>query len=315
MSGNDTNSIIPYPWIAIVGPTAIGKTSFSIFLAERIGGEIVNFDSVQMYRYLNIGSAKPSEENCKMVPHHLIDILYPDEYFDAADFIKKCVSVCRSIQQRGKVPILVGGTGFYLKALEHGLSPMPKANIALRRWLDGLEKAIGNGILFKYLKNIDPDAANRVSPNDSFRIKRLLEVFITTGNPASVIFNSSPPRPLHNTNFLKIGLIMDRAALYKRIDKRVELMFKQGIIEEVKGILNMGYSPMLPSLQSIGYKQAIGVVKGEKDINIAMYETKRDTRRYAKRQLTWFKKDVTIRWLNTCYLKDIDKAMHKLLFR
>ena len=288
----------PFPFVAIVGPTAVGKTEFSLRLAEELGGEIINFDSVQIYKYLDIGSAKPSREERARVKHHLLDLLEPDQPFDAADFVKLASSVALSLIERGKVPILVGGTGFYLRSLEHGLSPLPKAHPPLREWLKGLEREHGPGYLHALLSKVDRESGKRLSPGDTYRLIRALEVFILTGRPMSVLFREMRPQPLIRRDILKICLIRPRHELYARIEQRVEAMVSGGLIEEVKKILDMGYSPRSKPLESLGYRHIIKFLKGEIDLQRAKYEMKRDTRRYAKRQITWFKREPGIIWIN-----------------
>ncbi|OCC15154.1 tRNA dimethylallyltransferase [Dissulfuribacter thermophilus] len=290
--------LVKFPWIAILGPTAVGKTDFSLNLADEIRGEIINFDSVQIYKYLDIGSAKPTIEERKRVPHHLIDILYPDDPFDAADFIEAALKISKKLETHGKVPIFVGGTGFYLRALVEGLTPLPKGNPPLRNWLRSLESRFGRGFLFRCLSQFDPDTAKRLAKNDYFRIIRALEVFILTGQPFSKICRENRPFPRRFDCLVKIGLIRPRDELYNRIEQRVEQMFEMGFLEEVKAILEMGYSPNLKPLQSLGYRQVIDYILGKKSLERAIYEIKRDTRHYAKRQLTWFRRDSQIKWFH-----------------
>jgi len=297
---------VRFPWIAILGPTAVGKTICSLRLAKRLGGEIVNFDSIQVYRFLNIGSAKPSFKERRLIRHHLIDVLYPDEPFDAADFVGKAYAISKRLERSGKVPIFVGGTGFYLKAFLEGLTPLPKGNQALRDHLRRLEKGSGKGLLFRWLSKFDPLSAKRINPNDLFRIIRALEVFILTGRPFSALCRDSAPHPLERPWIVKIGLARPREELYQRIERRVDEMFEKGLLDEVKGIIRLGYSPDLKSMRSLGYRQAVRVILENVPVDQAIYETKRDTRHYAKRQLTWFKRDPEIRWFHP---KALEMAM------
>ena len=302
-----------FPCVAILGPTGVGKTWFGIRLAQEIKGEIINFDSVQLYKYLDIGSAKPTPAERRQVPHHLLDILYPDEPFDAADFVARAGSLAMRILKRGRVPVFVGGTGFYLRALFHGLSPAPKASPALRRWLKTLEKRFGSGYLHRCLSRLDPPVANRLPPGDLYRIIRALEIFILTGGPMSDFFSRTPPRPVLTREVVKILLLRPRRELYERIDKRVDMMVSGGLIEEVRSILNMGYSPRLKPLQSLGYRQIVRYLNGELDLARAIHEIKRDTRHYAKRQLTWFKKERCFIPVNPDRLKGETRLWHAVM--
>ena len=278
-----------FPCVVIMGPTAVGKTDFSIRLAQEIRGEIINFDSVQLYKYLDIGSAKPTPRERAMVPHHLFDVLYPDEPFDAAEFVVRAASIAKGLLKRGRVPVFVGGTGFYARALFEGLSPAPKAHPALRDWLKCLEARFGPGYLHNCLKNLDPVTAHRLPPRDLYRIIRALEVYVLTGTPMSEVFRGNPPRPILSKDAVKIVLLRPRHELYARIDQRVDIMIREGLIDEVKGLMKRGYSPNLKPLQSLGYKQVVRYLTGDIGLSQAIYEIKRATRHYAKRQLTWFK--------------------------
>ncbi len=303
----------PFPFIAIIGPTAVGKTEFSLRLAEELGGEIINFDSVQIYKHLDIGSAKPSPVERERVRHHLIDLLDLDQPFDAADFVKLASSIATRLLKMGKVPILVGGTGFYLRALEFGLSPLPKAHPPLRDWLKGLEKRHGPGYLHRLLCQVDTESAKRINAKDTFRVVRCLEVYILTGRPMSSLFREKRPRPLVDREIVKVCLIRPRQELYKRIDHRVETMVENGLIEEVNKILAMGFSPHLKPLQSLGYRHIIRYLTGEIGLEQAIYEVKRDTRHYAKRQLTWLKKEPGIIWINAAHVEKWTKIWPRLL--
>lgn len=297
----------PFPIIAIVGPTGVGKTSISIRLAKRLGGEVVNLDSVQVYKGLDIGSAKPTKKELKEVPHHLIDIRMPYEPLDAQSFSRLATWAIQRIIYKGKVPILVGGTGFYLKSVFEGLSPITSREPAIRKMLKDLLEDKGHEYLFKWLKEVDEKTCEKISSSDTYRLIRALEVYLSTGRPFSLICGEKRPKgKFFGRSVLKIGLIVERKKLYEMIDKRVENMLLEGFIQEVKGLLAKGFSPSLKPLQSIGYKHIISHLQGEKTLDEAIYEMKRDTRRYAKRQITWFKKDVTIRWFNPFFLLESD---------
>jgi len=281
--------LMPFPSIAIVGPTAVGKTSLSIFLAKRLKGEIVNFDSMQVYKGLDIGTAKPTIEERATVPHHLFDIREPDEPFDAAEFVRLAIRCAKHIRKKGKIPIFVGGNGFYLKALEYGLDPAPSRNPALRAWLEGIIKERGKKFLWEVLYEFSPKLAKKIHENDTYRLIRNIEILITKDHIID--------KPIHlRTNLFKIGLLRPREQLYKLIDKRVDQMLDQGLLDEVKALLLKGYSPFLKPMRAIGYKQMVDYLLGKISWEEAIFQMKRDTRRYAKRQFTWFKSDPSIRW-------------------
>jgi len=290
---------INFPIIVILGPTATGKTAVSIKLAKELNAEIVNFDSVQVYKRLDIGSAKPTMKEMQGIRHHLIDILDPDEHFDASLFAKTASNIISSIIKRGKVVILVGGTGMYLRAYLQGLSPCIPSDLSLRSRLKDITNEKGCEYLHEYLLKIDPASAKRIHPNDGYRIIRAIEVYELTGKSISDWFNEFPVDNSYNINVVKIGLILPRDELYKKIERRTDIMIKQGLIEEVKGLLDDGYSPEIKCLQSLGYKEIISYLKGKISLETAISLIKRDTRRYAKRQITWFKAEHGVKWFCT----------------
>lgn len=286
----------PRPAIIIIcGPTGVGKTSGAIAAAERFDGEIIGADSVQIYRHLDIGTAKPTPAERERIPHHLVDFLEPDEPFDARRFSKMAGSVIQRLSAAGKVPFVVGGTGLYIKALLHGLFEPPAASPELRERLQKEGADLGGPALHRRLSACDPEAAARIHPNDTFRIVRALEIFEATGQPISELHSShrfaeSPFRPF------KIGLSIERSALYDRINRRVDAMLAEGLLGEVAGLLEMGFDPGLKPLQSLGYRHMIAHLQGELSMPEAVRTLQRDTRRYAKRQLTWFSADPEITW-------------------
>jgi len=282
--------------VAVVGPTGVGKSALAVEIAERFQGEVVNFDSVQVYRGLDIGAAKPSPEERSRVPHHLFDILEPWEEFNAAAYAQRAERVIREIVARGQLPVLVGGTGLYLKALLHGLFPVEvprKLREELRQRLEreGLES------LYAELLRVDPQAAQRIHPHDRVRILRALEVFYATGKPFSELAREHAFQE-QRFRALKIGLYLPRAELYRRLEERVEKMLAQGLLEEVQGLLARGLSPGLKPLQAIGYRHMIAYLQGRMSLQEAVRLMKRDTRRYAKRQLTWFRADPEVHWFH-----------------
>lgn len=282
--------------VIIVGPTASGKTDLAMRLAERFDGEIVNADSMQVYRGMDIGTAKPSIELRQSIPHHLIDIVGPEMNFSAADFRREATRAIADITGRGKTVFIVGGTGLYIRALLQGLVDSPSGAGEVRQELEARAKNEGNEALLRELGRIDPVTAARLHPNDLVRIIRALEVYRLTGRPIS------QERSAHGFSgdyyrTLKIGLTIERRELYARIDQRVERMIAEGLVEEVKSLLDHGFSPCLKALRSIGYCQICAYLAGEYSLDEAVRLIKRDTRRYAKRQLTWFNTDKEIKWV------------------
>jgi tRNA dimethylallyltransferase len=281
--------------VIIQGPTASGKTELAVSLAERFGAEIINADSMQVYCFMDIGTAKPSLEQRRRIPHHLIDIVRPDQPFTAADFRREAGRAIHDITVRGKRVIICGGTGLYIKALTKGLMESPGSDERVRSELKELSIKLGKEVLHNMLLKVDPDSAARLHPNDQFRIIRALEVHRITGRPISELkekhgFISEPYR------CMKIGLSVDRAAVYANIDKRVDWMIVNNLIDEVRGLLAAGYEPSLKPLRSIGYRHICLYLNGEISLLEAISLIKRDTRRYAKRQLTWFNHDQEIKW-------------------
>ncbi len=283
--------LMPFPTIAIVGPTAVGKTNLSILLAKELNGEIINFDSMQIYKGFDIGTAKPSKEERSIVPHHLFDIREADEPFDAAEFVTIAIRRANCIRRRGKVPIFVGGTGFYLRSLEYGLDPAPSRDPALRQWLKNMMKEKGRNFLWQLLYELNPKKAQEIHINDTYRLIRNIEILIASNNA-----QKEYDKECLRSQLFKIGLIRPRKELYEIINKRVDIMIDQGLLDEVKSLLLKGYSPNLKPMRSIGYKHMVEYLSGSLSWHEAIYQMKRDTRHYAKRQLTWFKSDPTIRW-------------------
>ncbi|MCD4718595.1 MAG: tRNA (adenosine(37)-N6)-dimethylallyltransferase MiaA [Desulfobacula sp.] len=282
--------------IIICGPTGIGKTSFAISIARRFNGEIIGADSMQIYKHMNIGTAKPGPEELEQAPHHLVDFLDPKDDFDAGLYVKTADKAIEGIIARGKIPIIAGGTGFYIRALLNGLF---RAKPICEKTLSQLNRELkdkGSLSLYQKLVKCDPEAAKKIHPNDSFRVIRALEVYQTFGHKISVRQKNHNFDDLRYKS-IKIGLHMDREELYDRINKRVDLMIEQGLLKEVTALVKNGYSFDLKSMQSIGYKHMAMFIKNEVDWEEAVRLLKRDTRRYAKRQFTWFRKDKEITWL------------------
>ncbi|NMB41489.1 MAG: tRNA (adenosine(37)-N6)-dimethylallyltransferase MiaA [Firmicutes bacterium] len=284
------------PLLCVVGPTAVGKTETAIELARKLGGEIISADSVQVYRYMDIGTAKPTIEERKGVPHHMIDIVKPDINFTVYDYQKKAQNHINKIHNKGKLPILTGGTGLYIKAvIDQYTFRGGKANVSVRKRLQKKLELKGKEHLYRLLQTIDPAAAKRVHPNDSRRVIRALEFFHSTGEPISTQWKHTKKKQ-SNYKLIMIGLTMNKKNLYEKINRRVDLMIKKGLLQEVEGLLEKGYKTTLKSMQSLGYSHFARFLKGEHDWETAVTTLKRDTRRYAKRQLTWFRPDSRISW-------------------
>lgn len=285
------------PLIIIIGPTGVGKTSLGIALAQEIGGEIISGDSVQVYKELDIGSAKPSAAELQLVPHHLIDYIDPPEPFSAAQFKIKATSLIAEIRSRGHVPIVVGGTGLYIRSLLDPYDFSQHGSEEIRSKWNEYVQLHGNLALHQELRDRDPETALQLHPNDVFRVIRALEVFELTGNTLSSQrqFRDNQYQAL-DPSIVYIGLTAPREVIYERINQRCVTMLTQGLIEETLGLLKLGYSPTLKPLQSIGYRHALWHIKGLVTQTEMLRLLQRDTRHFAKRQLTWFRRDPRISW-------------------
>ena len=282
------------PLILIVGPTAVGKTEIAIQLAERLNGEIISADSRLFYRGMDIGTAKPTRAEQMRVPHHLIDIANPDEILSLAVFQQKAREAVEDIHTHRKIPILVGGTGQYIRAVTEGWSPPEvKPDERLRHELEKLKDAKGLEWLHDKLNNLDPVAAEKIDARNYRRTIRALEVILTTGRR----FSDQRGQSESAYQLITIGLTRPRSELYERVDQRIEAMFANGFLDEVKGLLQRGYSPTLPTLSAIGYRECIRVVNGELNAEQAKVEIRRATRVFVRRQANWFKEsDPNIKW-------------------
>ncbi len=284
--------------LIIAGPTAVGKTDFSLKLANEIKGEIISADSMQIYKKMNIGTAKPSVEEMALVPHHMVDCIWPDEEFTVADYQARVESLISEINARGSLPMLVGGTGLYIQAVTDGfIFPEMKTDWEFRQEMQQLAKNKDTGAVHDRLREVDPELAEKLHPNDLRRVIRGIEVFRQTGKTSTYFQKLADERPL-KYDTIKIGLVRDREELYQRINLRVDLMIEAGLVEEVKSLLTDGYASDLISMQGLGYKEIVSYLHGEYDLDEAEYLLKRDTRHFAKRQLTWFKRDREMIWLN-----------------
>jgi tRNA dimethylallyltransferase len=281
--------------VVITGPTAVGKSALAVELAAPMAGEIINADSMQVYRGMDIGTAKPPVQERGTIPHHLLDIVNPDDAFNAAIYRSLAVPVIEEISRRGHLPFVVGGTGLYIKTLLGGLFQCPAFDPGLRERLNREGEEQGLEPLFGRLCALDPDAAQKIHPHDKVRILRALEVIELTQRPYSVLASKHRfrDRPFEA---LKICLQMNRQDLYDRINRRCKRMIEEGLMAETEALLSKGYSPDLKPMKSLGYRHAVKVLQGDWDTEKALKKLQTDTRRYAKRQLTWFRADSQCVW-------------------
>lgn len=302
------------PLIILTGPTAVGKTALSIRLAKAIGGEIISADSMQVYRGMDIGSAKITKEEMMGVPHHLIDVLEPSEEFNVTVFQTMAKAAVEEIYSRGHIPIVAGGTGFYIQALlndidftETGEDP------SIRRELERIAKEKGAEYLHGLLLTVDPESAKQIHANNVKRVIRAIEFYRQTGERISE-HNKREREKKSPYDFLYFVVNTDRDLLYQRIDKRVDDMVGQGLVDEVKKLKDSGCTKDMVSMQGLGYKEILDYLQGEYSLEEALYLLKRDTRHFAKRQITWFKREKDVRWLNLPdYGYDLDKVLEKMI--
>ena len=285
------------PMIILTGPTAVGKTDLSIQLAKAINGEIISADSMQVYRHMDIGSAKVTPEEMDGVCHHLIDVLEPEEEFNVVVFQKLAKEALTGIYERGHIPIIVGGTGFYIQALLYDIDFTENdGDTAIRRELEKLAQTQGAGCLHQMLQEIDPESAAAIHQNNVKRVIRAIEFYRQTGKKIS-LHNGQEREKQSPYQFLYYVLDTDRKTLYERIDRRVDLMMEHGLVDEVKHLADMGCTRDMVSMQGLGYKEILDYLSGEIPLEEAVYILKRDTRHFAKRQITWFKRERDVRWL------------------
>lgn len=294
--------------LAVVGPTAAGKSGLGLELARRLDGEIVNGDALQAYRLLSIGTDKPTPEMLAEIPHHLVDILDPDEVFSAGEFARRARRAIKEIHAAGRVAIVVGGSGLYQRALFEGLSPLPKSDPEIREELAQRTEKEGLASLYAELREVDPETWARLNPTDPQRILRALEIYRTSGVTMTEWLRKKPlekPLPV-----FRIGLTVPRGILYDRIGDRVEQMVERGWVSEVVNLLDRGIEPAAPAFQAIGYRQMVQHVRGDCTLEEAVRDTVQSTRRYAKRQMTWFRKESGVRWVPGL---ELDTAFFPLL--
>jgi tRNA dimethylallyltransferase len=297
------------PVIILLGPTAVGKTGVSILLAKALKTEIISADSMQIYRHMDIGTAKPSPAELREVPHHLINILSPEQSFSAGLFKEKATEIINDLHRKNKIPVIVGGTGLYIRSLTRGLFEGPSADWSIRQKLKEEERIHGREYLYKHLRGIDAEAAAKINPNDSRRMIRAIEVAVQ-GNKTISEFHitSTMPGPYE---FIKIGLSRDRKELYGLIEERVDKMIEAGLLHETKDLLEM--KPARTALQALGYKDLGKYLQGDIGLEEAVRLIKKHTKMYAKRQMTWFKKEPDINWIDVTGIRDSDKIFMRMI--
>ena len=299
------------PLIILTGPTAVGKTKLSIALAKAVNGEIISADSMQVYKKMNIGTAKILPEEMQGVPHHLIDILEPAEEFNVVLFAKLAKQAMEQCRAKGKIPILVGGTGFYIQAVLYDIDFTENDDDkTYREELERIAEAEGAEVLHERLKQVDARAAEEIHPNNVKRVIRALEFYEKSGGQKISEHNEEQKQKESPYNFAYFVLNDDRQVVYDRINRRVDVMLKQGLVEEVKALLEEGVPTNSVSMQGLGYKEIVAYLRGECTLEDAVYVLKRDTRHFAKRQITWFKRENDVYWLNR---PDFDRSDEKIL--
>ena len=298
--------------IIICGPTGIGKTSFAIELAQIFKGEIIGADSMQIYRKMDIGTAKPTPADRAKIQHHMVDIVDPDEAFDAETYATRALSIVNALHKQERLPFVVGGTGLYIKSLLYGLFDTRPADKEIRIRLKQEAEKEGRAVLYERLKKVDPVTAGNVHVNDIYRIVRALEVYEASGTPISD-FQQRHGFQESRLISLKFGLHMEREQLYDRIDGRVDMMIHAGLLDEVKHLIEAGYGSELKSMQSLGYRHMLDFLDGRLDWAEAIRTLKRDTRRYAKRQMTWFKADKEITWVDPVVSIEVKNKVREFL--
>jgi tRNA dimethylallyltransferase len=311
--------------IVILGPTAVDKSLAAVRVAETLGSEIISADSRQIYLGMDIATAKPGPEILARVPHHLIDIVRPDEVFSAGQYREMARQIILQLYQQGKIPVLVGGTGLYIRALLHGLWPGPRAHWNLRSRLVQEERSAGPGYLHQKLAKLDPEAALRIHPHDEVKTIRALEVALLTGIPLTQHHKKQKEAGDHwrvvsgqnltTGHTVVIGLRREREDLYQRINHRVDEMVRSGLVGEVEHLLSLGYREDLPSMRGLGYRQMVGYLRGLYSLQEAIRLIKRDTRRYAKRQMTWFRKEPHVQWIDLKPEDQTQQVAEKVLAR
>ena len=290
----------------LIGPTAVGKTAISLDLAKKLNGEVISADSMQIYKYMDIGTAKITSHEMQGIPHHLVDIIYPDESFSVSDYKIHATQCISEINKKNKLPIVVGGTGLYINSLVYKLNfASVPPNETIRTRLEDLGNEYGNEYLHNILLRVDKASGERISIQDKKRVIRALEINELTGKTMTE-YNKDFRESNDDYDLVMVCLNMDRAKLYERINHRVDIMLEQGLVEEVKSILRKGYDKNLVALQGIGYKEIIMYLDNNYTLEYAVDKIKQGSRNYAKRQLTWFRRDNRIKWIDVDSFQDIE---------
>ncbi|AJD29729.1 tRNA (adenosine(37)-N6)-dimethylallyltransferase MiaA [Clostridium sporogenes] len=301
--------------LILAGPTAVGKTDISIKLAKKLNGEIISADSMQIYKYMDIGSAKITKEEMKDIPHHLIDVVAPHEEFNVASFKTLAEKCIKDIWTRGKLPIIAGGTGLYINSLIYNYDfTDADRDENYREYLNKLSEDKGKEYVHSLLKDIDKESYEKLYPNDFKRVVRALEVYKITGKSISEYTKENEKKLYdipYNVNYFVLN--MNREVLYERINKRVDIMMDKGLIEEVKKLESMGYTPDMQSMKGIGYKEILFYLKGDISLDEAIYLIKKGSRNYAKRQLTWFRKDKRSIWIDKDKYRSEEEIVDKII--
>jgi tRNA dimethylallyltransferase len=303
------------PLIILTGPTAVGKTKLSLSLAKAVDGEIISADSMQVYRYMDIGSAKIRPEEMEGIPHHLIDVLDPSEDFNVVKFQAMALQAMEEIYKKGRIPILAGGTGFYIQAIVKGIDFTENDDdSSFRKKLERLAGEKGNEYLHSRLCQVDPASGEAIHPNNVKRVIRALEFYEKTGQPISV-HNEQERQKGSPYNYAYFVLNEDRSLLYQKIEQRIAQMMEEGLLEEVKRLSQQGYTKEMVSMQGLGYKELLSYLDGTYSLEEAVYVLKRDTRHFAKRQLTWFRREEDVIWLNKeAFDRDENRILAYMLF-
>jgi tRNA dimethylallyltransferase len=297
----------------IIGPTAVGKTEFGIRLAQHLDSEIIGADSMQIYRYMDIGTGKPAPEECALAKHHLIDFVHPEERYSVGQYKKDSDAVIEGLHGMGKIPIVVGGTGLYIRSITDGLFEGPEADPELRKSLKETALNEGTNSLHHQLKRVDPVASKRIHPNDERRLVRALEVYRITGKPISELQEEQRALIEEQYRFVMIGLNNSRNKLYMEIESRIDRMMEKGLVGEVRSLLKMGIKEDAVSMQGLGYKELIPYLKKERPLKTAVEILKQETRHFAKRQITWFKTEQRIQWLDIGTFKSREGAILSMI--
>lgn len=297
--------------LVLIGPTAVGKTKLSIELAKRFNGEIISGDSMQIYKGMDIGTAKITEEEMNGIPHHLIDIKYPEEAFSVAEFQQLVRTKITEILAKGKLPMIVGGTGLYIQAVlyDYPFSDLP-IDLQYRALLEKQAEEKGNEFIHQQLQQVDPGLADKLHPNNVRRVIRALEIFHCTGKTMSELQEEQKPELVYEAAI--IGLNMDREQLYNRINKRVDMMLSEGLLEEVQTLYNAGIKDS-QSMQGIGYKEIVDYIEGNCTLEDAIDKLKQNSRRYAKRQLTWFRNKLPVKWFDMTNVSNVASLQKKIM--